>query len=96
MTGKIEHVTDSAFWLASLRALESERPDALFHDPGLHDARAAPSLTGRAEIHKPAHHAPFDPQQRNSSQQPAPAPSFPGGGAANTTRLSRCRAIGTA
>ncbi|MET0791121.1 MAG: SAM-dependent methyltransferase [Polyangiaceae bacterium] len=33
MTGKIEHVTDTAFWIASLRALESERPDALFHDP---------------------------------------------------------------
>jgi methyltransferase (TIGR00027 family) len=33
MTGKIEHVTDTAFWIASLRALESERPDAVFHDP---------------------------------------------------------------
>jgi O-methyltransferase involved in polyketide biosynthesis len=33
MTRKIEHVTDTAFWIASLRALESERPDALFHDP---------------------------------------------------------------
>ena len=33
MTGEIEHVTDTAFWIASLRALESERPDAVFHDP---------------------------------------------------------------
>ncbi len=31
--GKIEHVSDTAFWIASLRALESERPNALFHDP---------------------------------------------------------------
>ena len=33
MTGEIEHVTDTAFWVASYRALESERPDALFRDP---------------------------------------------------------------
>jgi methyltransferase (TIGR00027 family) len=33
MTGKIEHVTDTAFWIASLRALESERQDAVFRDP---------------------------------------------------------------
>jgi len=33
MSGSIEHVTDTAFWIASLRALESERPDALFRDP---------------------------------------------------------------
>jgi methyltransferase (TIGR00027 family) len=33
MTGKIEHVTDTAYWIASLRALESARPDAVFHDP---------------------------------------------------------------
>ena len=33
MTGEIEHVADTAFWIASLRADESERPDALFHDP---------------------------------------------------------------
>jgi len=33
MTGAIEHVTDTAFWVASYRALESERPDALFRDP---------------------------------------------------------------
>ena len=30
--GKIEHVSDTAFWIASVRAMESERPDALFHD----------------------------------------------------------------
>jgi methyltransferase (TIGR00027 family) len=33
MSGEIEHVTDTAFWVASYRALESERPDALFRDP---------------------------------------------------------------
>ena len=33
MTGEIEHVTDTAFWVASYRASESERPDALFRDP---------------------------------------------------------------
>ncbi|MEI9951761.1 MAG: SAM-dependent methyltransferase [Pseudomonadota bacterium] len=33
MTGEIEHVTDTAFWVANYRARESERPDALFHDP---------------------------------------------------------------
>jgi methyltransferase (TIGR00027 family) len=33
MTAQIEHVTDTAFWVASYRALESERPDALFRDP---------------------------------------------------------------
>lgn len=29
----IAHVTDTAFWVASYRASESARPDALFHDP---------------------------------------------------------------
>jgi methyltransferase (TIGR00027 family) len=29
----IENVSDTAFWIAHFRALESERPDALFHDP---------------------------------------------------------------
>jgi len=33
MTAEIEHVTDTAFWVASYRALESERADALFRDP---------------------------------------------------------------
>lgn len=29
----IAHVTDTAFWVATYRANESARPDALFHDP---------------------------------------------------------------
>jgi methyltransferase (TIGR00027 family) len=29
----ISHVSDTAFWVASYRAAESARPDALFHDP---------------------------------------------------------------
>lgn len=29
----IEHVSDTAYWIAAHRALESERPDALFKDP---------------------------------------------------------------
>ncbi len=33
MTGAIEHVTDTAFWVASYRARESERSDALFREP---------------------------------------------------------------
>jgi methyltransferase (TIGR00027 family) len=33
MTGEIEHVTDTAFWVASFRALETERPNAAFRDP---------------------------------------------------------------
>ncbi|MEO7034746.1 MAG: class I SAM-dependent methyltransferase [Polyangiaceae bacterium] len=33
MTDAIEHVSDTAFWVASFRALESERPDAVFSDP---------------------------------------------------------------
>ncbi len=32
-SGKIEHVSDTARWVALYRAMESERPDALFHDP---------------------------------------------------------------
>jgi hypothetical protein len=28
----ISHVADTALWVATYRALESERPDALFHD----------------------------------------------------------------
>jgi methyltransferase (TIGR00027 family) len=31
--GPIEHVSDTALWVALYRAMESERPDALFHDP---------------------------------------------------------------
>lgn len=33
MTESIEHVSDTAFWVAYYRALESKRKDALFHDP---------------------------------------------------------------
>ena len=33
MSGEIAHVSDTAFWVASFRALESERPDAVFRDP---------------------------------------------------------------
>ncbi len=29
----IEHISDTAAWVAMYRAFESERPDALFHDP---------------------------------------------------------------
>lgn len=32
-TGLITHVSDTARWVAMYRAIESERPDALFHDP---------------------------------------------------------------
>jgi methyltransferase (TIGR00027 family) len=31
--GAIQHVSDTARWVALYRAMESERPDALFHDP---------------------------------------------------------------
>ena len=33
MSSPIHDVSDTAFWIAYHRALESERPDALFHDP---------------------------------------------------------------
>lgn len=29
----IEHISDTARWIAIYRAMESERPDAIFHDP---------------------------------------------------------------
>jgi O-methyltransferase involved in polyketide biosynthesis len=29
----IRNVSDTALWVATYRALESERPDALFNDP---------------------------------------------------------------
>lgn len=29
----IQHVSDTAFWVAHYRAIEGDRPDALFHDP---------------------------------------------------------------
>ena len=28
----ITHIADTALWVATYRAIESERPDALFHD----------------------------------------------------------------
>jgi methyltransferase (TIGR00027 family) len=31
--GKVRHVSDTALWVAMYRAMESARPDALFHDP---------------------------------------------------------------
>jgi|SRR5690242_843739 len=33
MTAAIEHVSDTARWVALYRAMESDRPDALFRDP---------------------------------------------------------------
>jgi len=33
MTPPIRNVSDTALWVAVYRAMESERPDALFHDP---------------------------------------------------------------
>src|SRR3989454_10568535 len=32
-SGQIQHVSDTARWVALYRAMESERPDALFRDP---------------------------------------------------------------
>lgn len=33
MPGKLEHISDTAFWVAHYRAMESARPDAHFRDP---------------------------------------------------------------
>ena len=33
MSETIEHVSDTAFWVAYYRWMETQRPDALFHDP---------------------------------------------------------------
>lgn len=33
MTDTIDHVSDTAFWVAYYRGLEAQRKDALFHDP---------------------------------------------------------------
>jgi O-methyltransferase involved in polyketide biosynthesis len=41
MTGEIEHVTDTAFWVASFRALETERPNPAFQDQLSADDEAA-------------------------------------------------------
>ena len=40
--GQIQHVSDTALWVAGCRALETERPDSMFRDPlaaGLAGAR---------------------------------------------------------
>lgn len=36
MSDFIEHVSDTSFWVAHYRAIESERPDSLFKDPFAH------------------------------------------------------------
>ena len=49
----VENVSDTAFWVAHYRALESARPDALFKDPlaqrlaGAHGAAIARAIPGR-------------------------------------------------
>ncbi|MGB6353427.1 MAG: SAM-dependent methyltransferase [Steroidobacteraceae bacterium] len=49
----IKHVSDTAFMVAVYRAMESERTDALYHDPlarklaGEHGARIVASMSGR-------------------------------------------------
>lgn len=51
MEAKIESVSDTAYWVAHFRAIESERPDALFHDPlarvlvGDHGRKIAESMS---------------------------------------------------
>ncbi|HVZ47900.1 MAG TPA: class I SAM-dependent methyltransferase [Gemmatimonadaceae bacterium] len=45
--GTISHVSDTARWVAIYRAMESERPDALFHDPY---ARALAGVQGEAIV----------------------------------------------
>jgi methyltransferase (TIGR00027 family) len=42
---ELTHVSDTAHWVAFYRAVESERPDALFHDP---HARALAGPRGEA------------------------------------------------
>jgi len=43
----IAHVTDTAFWVATYRANESARPDALFRDPlAASRRRARPTTVG--------------------------------------------------
>jgi methyltransferase (TIGR00027 family) len=51
----ISHVSDTAFWVASYRAAESARPDALFHDPlaaRLAEARGAAIAETIADGHE--------------------------------------------
>ena len=47
MTSPISHISDTARWVAIYRAMESERPDALFRDPW---ARALGGLQGEAIV----------------------------------------------
>lgn len=48
--GAVENVSDTAFWVAHYRAMESDRPDALFRDPlaarlaGEHGRKIASSM----------------------------------------------------
>ena len=48
--GAVENVSDTAFWVAHYRAMENERPDALFRDPlaarlaGEHGKKIADSI----------------------------------------------------
>src|SRR5215471_21707713 len=53
----VDHVSDTARWVAAYRAMESERKDALFHDPfartlagelGFEIARSVPGGTKNA------------------------------------------------
>ena len=37
MPNVITHISDTARWVAIDRAMESERPDAIFRDPFAHD-----------------------------------------------------------
>jgi methyltransferase (TIGR00027 family) len=51
----IQHVSDTAHWIAHYRALESARPDALFHDPlasALAQARGT-DISSRMGFNKP-------------------------------------------
>jgi len=53
----INHVADTAFWVATYRANESARPDALFHDPlaaRLADGRGRGIAAGIADGHEVA------------------------------------------
>ena len=44
----ISHVSDTAHWVAMYRAMESERPDALFRDPHARRLAGPPFLRGLA------------------------------------------------
>ena len=61
--GKITHVSDTASWVACYRALETERPDAIFKDP------YARRLAGERGLRDPRRHA--------AGPAPCPGPSSP-------------------